>query len=356
MTDFLGLNRAIPSAPLLNRDEQAGLGFETMSWNHLNRYVEAAEHLPRVFGGSAAVAKAVDRLRPVVEKFGSARQLRMLIQSQAGTQGQTGTQGQAGVLAADRPPETLFGGAAWMVDHLRRSACSISATLQNFPSLSSSPGAVKNALRQLGGDAQRARQAIGPMVEALKDFKTAALDANGALATAYAQDAAALRQMQEDLGRFKAKAENLEQQIGQLGFFSAGKKQELEQELTALNEEKNALSVQSEALRAALGAVERVQNEGFWLEPGVDDLVGFLDRLRQVLTAFGSGMTQVAADASDAQLQDVAGMEPVLGKTEAIKQWKAIAEAAGAFLDRATGGGGTGGGATGGGAVVGEQS
>jgi hypothetical protein len=58
--------------------------------------------------------------------------------------------------------------------------------------------------------------------------------------------------------------------------------------------------------------------------------------LRQVLTAFGSGLTQVAADGSDAQLQDAAGIGKVLGSEEAINQWSAIEKAAGSYLAQAT--------------------
>ncbi len=324
MTDFLGLNRAIPSAPLLNRDDPGRLGFETTSWQHLNRYVQAVEHLPAGIDGSLAVAKVVARLRSVVGDFGSPQQLQALIKD------------NANALAAEQPPQTLYAGTAWMVDHLHRSARSITETLQNFASLSGSPGAVKTALRQLGGDAEQARRAIGPMVEALKGFKTAVLDANGALTTAFAQDADTLRQMQEDVGRLTAKADAVEQQIAKLGFFSSGKKHELEQELAALSQQKAALSDRSEAVRMALAGVELVQNEGFWLESGVDDLVGFLDRLRQVLTTFGSGLTQVAADAPEAKLQEAAGMEPILGTATAISQWNAIAAAAEKFLNRST--------------------
>lgn len=170
------------------------------------------------------------------------------------------------------------------------------------------------------------------MVEALTRFKTAILDANAALAAAYTDDANTLRQAQEEVGRFTVKVDTLQKAVARLGFFSGGKKQELGQELATLQQQKDAISDRSEQLRAALAVVEPIQNEGFWLEPGVNDLVDFLCKLRQVLTTFGSAMTQVAADASDAQLQDTAGMEPVLGKEAAVCKWGAVNKAAERFL------------------------
>jgi hypothetical protein len=54
MTDFLGLNRAVPNASLLNRDDPLKLGFETTSWTHLKRYVGTVDSLPaEIDGGSA---------------------------------------------------------------------------------------------------------------------------------------------------------------------------------------------------------------------------------------------------------------------------------------------------------------
>jgi chaperonin cofactor prefoldin len=323
MADFLGLNRAVPGSSLLDRDDPASLGFETTSWKHLNCYVAKVEDLPAGFDASTASAGALAKVRSVVDDFGSPKQLRKLIQSCPDT------------LTADQPPKTLYASAAWVVAHLRRSASSVVATLQEFSSSGGSVGDVKEALRHLGGDAENARKAIGPMVEALKRLKTAILDANAALAAAYADDTDTLQQVQEDVGRFTVKVDTLQKEVAQLGFFSAGKKQELDLELAALHRQKDEISNRSEKLRSALAIVEPIQNEGFWLESGMDDLVGFLDKLRQVLTTFGSAMTQIAADGSDAQLQDAARMDSILGTEAAIGQWSAIDKAAQRFLIQA---------------------
>jgi hypothetical protein len=320
VTDSLGLNQAAPSASLLKGDDPASLGFETTSWMHLNRYVGEVEDLPAEYDGSAASVGALVKVRSVVDEFGSPKQLRKLIKD------------RPDVLTADPPPKTLYASVAWVIARLHRSASSIVATLQNFYSLGGSASHLRVALQHLGGDAENARKAIGPMVEALKRFKTAILDANAALAAGYAEDADTLRQVQEDMGRLTVKVDALQEEVARLGFFRAGKKHELDRELVPLHRQKDATSSRAEKLRLALSVIEPILNEGFWLESGVDDLVGFLDKLRQVLTRFGSAMTQVAADASDARLQDAAGLESILGKETAIGEWSAVGKAAERFL------------------------
>lgn len=323
-TAFLGLNRAVPSASLLSHDDRDALGFDTTSWKHLNRYVAKVEGLPTTFqGGSEASAAALARLRPLAAVFGSPKQLRQLIQE------------QPNALAGDQPPASLYASVAWMVQHLHQSASSVIATLQSFPSSTTAAGDMRTGLQRLGADAQTARGAIGPLVAALKSFKANIVEANAALSEAYRTDAATLQQLQEQTGSLQVKLASAQTRIEQLGFFSAGKKRELEREQEALKQQQQDTSVRSEDLRAALAAIEPIQDEGFWLEPGIDDLVSFLDGLRKVLTTFGSGVTQLAADAADNQLADPAGMQKLLGKDASIEQWKAINEAASHFVARA---------------------
>ncbi|HEY6431682.1 MAG TPA: hypothetical protein VIZ17_06830 [Acetobacteraceae bacterium] len=323
-TAFLGLNRAVPSASLLSRDDPATLGFDTTSWKHLNRYVAKVEGLPTTLqGGSEALTVALARLRSLAAAFGSPKQLRHLIQE------------QPDALAGDQPPATLYASVAWMVQHLHQSASSVIATLQTFPASTIFADDVRTGLQRLGADAQTARAAIGPLVAALRSFKTDIVEANAALSEAYRTDAAALQQLQEQTGSQQVKLASVQTQIEQLGFFSAGKKRELDREQEKQKEQQQETSVRSETLRAALAAVEPIQNEGFWLEPGIDDLVSFLDGLRKVLTTFGSGVTQLAADAADTQLSDAAGMQKLLGNDASIEQWKAIDGAASRFLARA---------------------
>lgn len=323
MTDFLGVNRAVPSRSLLNPDDPATLGFETTSWDHLNRYVAAVRQVPAEYDGAEATARALAKLRSVAEEFGSPKRLRALMED------------RADLRISDQPPNTLYAGVAWLAAHLHRSASSIAAILQLSVGPGVSPGEARNGLQELGSAAEGARKTIGPLLDSLRRFKPAILDANAALETAYADEAETLQRVQEDTGRLRVKAETVQRDMSRLSFFHAGKKSELDRELAALHEQEEATSNRSEKLRAGLAAIEPIRNQGFWLGSGMDDLIGFLENLRQVLTAFGSAVTQIATDASDAQLQDAGVMETVLGREAAIGEWSAVAKAAEAFLTRA---------------------
>ena len=246
-TAFLGLNRAVPSASLLSRDDPATLGFDTTSWKHLNRYVAKVEALPTAFqGGSEAAAAALARLRSLVAVFGSPKQLRQLIQE------------QPNALAGDQPPATLYASVAWMVQHLHQSASSVIATLQTFPASTIAADDIRTGLQRLGADAQTARAAIGPLVAALRSFKADIIAANANLSEAYRADAATLQQLQEQTGSQQVKLASVQTRIEQLGFFGAGKKRELDREQEALTQQQQATSVGSEHLRAALAAIEPI--------------------------------------------------------------------------------------------------
>jgi hypothetical protein len=322
VTDFAGMNRTVPSESLLTRGNPAALGFETTSWDHLNAYVAGVERLSAEYDGPDAMASAVAKLRSVAEEFGSLNRLRPLMED------------RPHLLTGDQPPKTLYAGVAWLVAHLHQSASSIAEILQRSVGPNVSPGDARKALQEVGGAAESSRKTIGPLLDSLRHFKPAILDANAALAAAYANEAEMLRRAQEDTGRLTVKAETVQRDIARLGFFHAGRKSELDRELTALHQQQDVTSNRSEMLRAALAGIEPIQNEGFWLGSGVDDLIGFLENLRQVLTAFGSAVTQIATDAPDAQLQDVGMMKTVLGKDAAVNEWSSVAKAAEAFLAR----------------------
>lgn len=324
MTPFLGVNRAAPMTVLLGRDDAKSLGFATAPWKHLNRYVGAVEALPPgLEGGTAASSGALTTLRSLAEGFGSPKQLRQLILD------------QPDALTEDQFPSTLYAGLAWLIQHLHQSASSVVAILRNLSSARSA-GDLRADLQRLGRDADTARRAIGPLLAGLKSFQTEIIEANDALSSAYRADADTLRQMQEQLGSLQVRIASLQKQIEQLGILSARKKHELERQLDALKQQQQETSTRSENLRVVLAAIEPIQGEGFWLEPGLNDLISFLDQLRLVLTTFGSGMTQLAADASDAQLKDTTRMQTLLGMEASIQQWEAIAGAALQYLTQST--------------------
>lgn len=112
------------------------------------------------------------------------------------------------------------------------------------------------------------------MVEALKQFKSRILAANAALAQAYSKDAETLRPLQEDVGGLAAKMEGLQNDIARLGFFSSGKKHELEQEIAVLTRRREEVLNRAEDLRMELSEIEPIVNEGFWVEQPRDELMG----------------------------------------------------------------------------------
>jgi predicted nucleic acid-binding Zn-ribbon protein len=322
MGGFPGLNRAVPNAPLLHRSDPARLELDSMSWRHLNRYLVLVEDAPEPHDSGAASAPALAELRSVVNEFGSPKRLALM------------TDQRREVLATDQSPENLHLRILRVIAQLGRSADFVAATLNGFSAAAGAPDQAKQTLQQLGSAAAKARDAIGPLAEALKHFKPGLLGANAALAQAYSKDAEKLRSLQEEGGRLAAKLEGLQNEVARLGFFSSGKKHQLEREITALTGQREESQSRSEDLRRELAAVEPIVNEGFWVESALDDLVGGLDKLRNTLTAFGSAMTQLAADVSDAQLRDAAAIAAALGKDTAISQWRAVGEAAERFVSQ----------------------
>jgi hypothetical protein len=318
MPGFLGVNRAVPNALLVNSEDPARLELASTSWRHLSRYLSLVEEAPEPHVGGTASAPALAELRSVVGEFGSPRQLDQ----------------RRRALLTDQPPENLHARIFWLIAGLHRSADFIAASLDGFPPAGGSLLQAKATLQQLGEAAAKARGAIGPLVEALKHFKSRILGANAALSEAYSRDAARLRLLQEEVGRLAAKSEGVQNEMARLGFFSSGKKHQLEQEIAALAGRQEEALREAEKLRRALSAIEPILNEGFWAESGIGDLVGGLDKLRSVLTAFGSAMTQLAADASEDQLRDTAAMAAALGKDAATHQWRAVAEAAQRFVEQ----------------------
>jgi hypothetical protein len=319
MMGSIGLYLAVPSQALLEPGDANKLAF-TSSWMHLNGYVGKVESLPAEFdSGSAATGEALDTLRAEAKKFGSPRRLRQLVVE------------RPNALADREPPPMLYASIVWLVQRSHESATRVVSFLQSLMESAGSSDDVKAGLQFLGSKAEEARTPIGPLISSLKMFKAGILDANNGLSVACKAGAQTLHQMQEIVGGLEVRVESLKKQIEELGFFGFRKKPELERQLQSLREELADNSACAEKLRTALGKLEPIMNEGFWLQSGVDDLVDFLDKLRKVWTTFGSGLTQLAADSSDAQLGDSVWMEKALGLDAAIRQWNAIGQAAKQF-------------------------
>ncbi|MFZ4701329.1 MAG: hypothetical protein ACOYMG_14865, partial [Candidatus Methylumidiphilus sp.] len=245
MSESFIYNLAVPSAALLKYEDASRLAFETSSWVHLNCYVGKVENLTTEFNsGSAATGVALEKLRTETLKFGSPKRLRQLVAE------------NPNALADDEPPPMLYASIVWWGHRLHESAASVVSFSQSVMELAKSGADVKEGLQCLGGQAEKARNPIGPLIATLKTFKVGILSANNALSETCKIDAQSLQQMQEAVGGMKYKVESLKKQIDKLGFFSSGKKKQLELELQSLRQQLADKTASAEKLRAALGELE----------------------------------------------------------------------------------------------------
>lgn len=320
MREFVGMNLAVPGTALVKPGGAGELAFDSNYWRHLARYIGKVESLPEAIEGCAAgTAEALDRLRSLAPDFGSPRRLRQLLLE------------RPDALADAKPPATFYAGIVWLAQHLHESAAFVVSVLQSIGEAAASADDLKKSLQLLGSRAQDARTSIGPLIGSLRDFKSSILKANSALSDVFTTEAEHLHRLQEAVGGLKAKVANLNKEIGEIGIFGTRRKHDLEQQLRPLQQELDDKSTQAEKLRAALGKLEPIREEAPWLEPSLDDLIEFFDKSRTVWTTFGSGLSQLVADASDDQLKDPAWLKKVLGLDEAVKQWQAIDRAAKRF-------------------------
>jgi hypothetical protein len=322
MVNSFGVNLAVPSTTILQLDNSKKLVIDSKSWMHLNGYVAKVENLPEKFDGvSVATDEALKKLQSKAESFGSPKGLQQLITR------------NPNLLKNSPPPSRLYAAIVWLVQHLRESATLTISTLQSLPELTGSYGEVKSSLILLENKSGNARNQVGPIVVSLKKFKGGIIATNNALADAFQADVELLHLKQERVGALQIQIEGVQKKISELGFFSSKeRRKELEQELGSLQQELQDTMTQSEKLRLAIGELESILADGAWLKSGLDDIVQFFDNIRKIWTAFGSGLTQLAVDATDAQLENLTFVKQALGLDEAIKQWTAIDQAAKQFV------------------------
>ena len=320
MTEFFGLNLAVPSTTILKFDDTSKLAFDTSSWMYRLRYISKVEKLPAEFSGiSVATSEALNKLRSVAGSFGSPKGLRQLLTE------------NPSLLADAQPPSMLYAAVVWLTQRLHESAASTVSFLQTLLE-SRSGNDVKAGLQELGTNAGNVMRTISDLSGRLSAFKNEIIAANNALSSADKADTELLQRQQEEVGALQVRIEDVQKKIKDLGFFSSKQRRtELEQELDTLKQELNNAVAQSETHRAAIREIESILEDGNWLKSGLDDLMNFLDNLRKAWTDFGSGLTQLAADASDTQLGDLAFVKKALGLDDAIKQWKVIDQAAKQF-------------------------
>lgn len=316
----------LPGTSLLNRGETGTLAIDQRSFTHLMNYVTLVERLPADFdAGSSAMGEAVDGLRAAVRQFGSPHALRRLLVE------------QPNALADEDASPFLYARIVAVIQRLHESASGVVSILQSLPASAGRDGDVTAGLRLLGSRADNARVPVGPLTEGLKAFKAEILLPNSKLSAAARADAEAVRQLQEAVGRLRVRVQGQQTQLDQLGTFTMPQKRSgIAEQLHQLQRELAATSALAAKRRAALGHLEPIVEAGGWLERGLDDVIEFLENLRKVWTAFGSGVMQLAADFSGDDRAGAAWAEQRVDVEEAVKQWNAIDRAATEFVAAST--------------------
>ena len=155
-------------------------------------------------------------------------------------------------------------------------------------------------LQVLGGVADKARQRIAPLINALASASAPLLDANRGVAEACTRAGDLLQRTHEDVGGLHEKVGRQERQIAQLGLFGAHRKHDLLTQLHALQKDRAEAMARSSRLQVQLGALDALLDEGVWIEAALAETIDSLDKLRSAWTRFSSGTAQVAADAAQA--------------------------------------------------------
>ena len=293
--------RPRPAYGLLTADRSA-LSFDGSAWKHLQSWIRAVE----------AMSTTPEGVLPETEARVAALQ-RLVASSDAGANLQVPT-----------------------VEFARRLIGDITTLLELqtsiLPPVHGDPGDVRQALRGLGAAAQRIRQRCAPFSASIQDFKDKVVLASDQVVEVHGVEARGLQELQEEVGGLRHEIESLGRQANALGVLSRGKKKDLEARL----EERQAVSAravrQAETLRAALASLDPVVEGRVWLPQALDDLLSFVDSLQRLCTDFGSAMTQLAVDGTEAQFQDVDWLRDALDIAGETYPWQALASAARVFV------------------------
>jgi hypothetical protein len=313
---------AVPQAALQRGGDGRALGFECASWSHLQSYIGLLDRVPSDSGADVAgVGPALDKLRQLVRRFGSPSLVRELM----------GDQPRA--LCVDTAPEMPYAALVWWSSGLQAAAAQVAAILQALPKPAGDGEPQQELLRTLGGVADRAWRRIAPLSDALAGFKYPLLEANLELSEACRRAGDTLQRIEQEVGGLHERIGRQERQIAQLGLFGAHRKQDLLSQLHALQKERAQAMGRASRFQIQLGALDGLLDEGVWLESALDGAVDSLEKLKEAWAEFGWGVTQLAADASPAQLAEASWIEHALARTEAVRQWTALERAARRFSD-----------------------
>ncbi|MDB5935497.1 MAG: hypothetical protein JWQ01_2841 [Massilia sp.] len=323
MSRHFAYTLAVPQAALDDGGNGATLAIDYVRWQHLASYLDTVDQLPAQFGADQPeLGAAIGKLRHEVERFGSPRRARALLL------------GAAPGRPATIPPDP-YAGLVWWIQRLQVAAASVVTILQKEIDAGNAGGDVKQRLESLSNIAATIRTDIQPLTEALASFKAALTGANRDLAAAANASAGVLQQMQEQVGAAHVQITSLENRIASLGILEGHKKPEMMRTLAAMKADLEASRARAEEMRLQHGMIETILGHGAWLEGALGAMAIFLEKSRGAWTNFGSGVAQLAADATAEQLADTAYIDQKLNRADAIVQWSALDMAAQEFAAQA---------------------
>jgi hypothetical protein len=314
MARSTGTTLAVPRAALAA--DGSTLAFEPLGWKHLAAYLDKVGHMP----GDArtltpALAAACGAMAETVSAFGTPSQLAAA----------------PGVLNAPDRPERPYAAFTWTVRRLHTAAKDALLALRACTTPGATPLQRRESLQGLGVLAARARDQASALLPEVQQFRTAILRAHQQFGTAMAGLSGSLQAEWEAVGAQRARLENLQAQLQRTSILHPAKRHELGVQIRDAELALAAATAKAEAMRQHAAVLNELVQEGAWLDTSLGGIQDFLQNLRAAWATFGGAMTQLAADASDAQLADAAWLDLQLDPDEALPRWQALAEAADHF-------------------------
>lgn len=321
--EFKHLDIAVPSVSILSTDDNKKLCIDSISWKHLLCFFSNVASIPvELTGVSSSTNTVISKLKSEAQEFGAQKQLNQYLND------------SSDLLRDGRKPAMLYASILCLMQRLHDNASSIASSLQSLLEHSSGSD-VKILLQGMGTYAGITMNIISDTSGRLSLLKNKIIDANQELDSAYRHEVQLLCLQQSAIGSLQYRINNLHKGESRSKlFFSMRDSREHDIELQLLQHELRELEFQSETLRRAVGKMESVLDCGHWLKSGFADLLGFLEDLRKIFSDFGSGLTQLAADALEVQLEDHEFLRLTLGIDDAIHRWNMIGQAAIEFVSQ----------------------
>lgn len=324
MSRNFGFAAAVPQRALLESLNQASptLLIERRSaWTHLKTYLAQAAQLTA--GPHAQLANAAQAVASHARLFGTPAQLRALVVA------------EPAALAQPEPPALLYGALVWLVLRMQRGASSVCHHTHALTAGAMAASERREVLKMLGEAANTVLVSMPATLHSLRQWSGTMVALNDALALAAAAAGSELQHRQQALGRAQGQLAMLERELAQLGIFSHRKKHELQAQIAALRAPEARDKALTEELRLQVHLVEQVVAHGGWVATALMELVQWLDSLRAGWGEFGSGTTQMAVDAPDANLAGCTWLARALSADVVLPMWQALAQACQAFADNA---------------------